>query len=79
MERKIGFSYGVLCDSLQEQAHKQGFELKESEKFEEIRKAINMCGFYVATDSQVNSMLKKLHNQVIKNLVPLEVNKNGEN
>jgi len=27
-----------------------------------------MCSFHVATDSQVQMMLKKLHKQVIKNL-----------
>lgn len=69
---KITFSYGVLGKSLKEQAIEQGFELKDNEKFEKIRKAINMCGFHVATDSQVNSMFKKLQHQVIKNLVPLK-------
>lgn len=69
---EIRFSYGVLGKTLKEQAIDQGFDLKDDEKFEKIRKAINMCGFHVATDSQVNSMLKKLQHQVIENLVPLE-------
>lgn len=69
---KVGFSYGVLGDSLKEQANKQGFELKDYEKLEKIRHAINMCGFHVATDSQVNLMIKKLQNQVVKNLVSLK-------
>lgn len=69
---EIGFSYGILCESLKKQANEQGFELKDDEKFEKIRKAINMCGFHVATDSQVELMIKKLQKQVVKNLVPLK-------
>lgn len=68
----IKFSYGVLCESLKEQANEQGYELKDYDKFEKIRKAINMCGFHVATDSQVNLMIKKLQKQVVENLIPLE-------
>ena len=70
--KEVGFSYGCLGKSLKEQAEEQGFELKDCEKFEKIRKAINMCGFHVATDSQVTAMLKKLHKQVVGNLVPIE-------
>lgn len=73
MNKQIGFSYGVFCESLEEQANKQGFTLgEELDKFEKIRKAINMCGFHVATDSQVESMIKKLHKQVVGALKPLE-------
>ena len=66
---KIGFSYGIFGKSLKEQADEQGYELKDDETFEKIREAINMCGFHVATESQINLMLKKLHNKVIANLV----------
>ena len=69
MMKNIEFIYGVFGDSLSEQALKQGFELQDGDKFEKIRKSINMCGFHVATDAQVESMIKKLHNQVMKNLV----------
>lgn len=69
--KEIKIGYGCLNESLKEQANKQGFELKNHEKFEAIRKAINMCGFHVATESQVNLMIKKLHKKVIENLIPL--------
>jgi len=69
---KVGFSYGCMGDTLEDQAAKQGFKLKDSEKFEKIRKAINMCGFHVATNSQVDMMFKKLNKQVVGNLVSLE-------
>lgn len=70
---KIGFKYGVLCDPLEKQANEQGFTLgKKADNFEKIRHAINMCGFHVATESQVNAMINKLQKQVVKALVPLK-------
>lgn len=70
--KEIIFSYGVISKPLKEQANEQGYVLKDDEKFENIKKAINLCGFHVATESQVNSMFGKLHKQVIKNLTPLD-------
>jgi len=73
MSNNVGFSYGVMGDSLEEQANKQGYTLgKEAEKFEKIRESINMCMFHVATESQTSAMTKKLHNKVIKALNPIE-------
>lgn len=64
---QIRFSYGVLQPSLEEQAKEQGLTLgSEADKFEKIRKAINMCAFHVATQSQISSMEMKLHKQVCK-------------
>jgi len=71
MDNKVGFYYGVMYESLEEQANKQGYTLgKEAEKLEKIRKAINMCMFHVATESQTSTMTKKLHNKVVKALKP---------
>lgn len=73
VSNQIEFSYGILSGTLEEQANKQGYTLgEEAEKLEKIRKAINMCKFHVATDSQVSSMIKKLHDKVIKALKPLD-------
>lgn len=72
IKHTIGFNYGVLFDSLETQAKKQGYKLNDADKFEEIRKAINLCSFHVATDSQVLIMLKKLHKQVVGHLSPIE-------
>jgi len=69
MDNKVGFSYGCIGDTLEEQAIKQGFKLKNPDKFEKIRHAINMCGFHVATSSQVDMMFKKLNKQVVENLI----------
>jgi len=69
---KVGFEYGCFGKPLEEQAIKQGFELKNADKYEKIRHAINMCGFHVATNSQVNMMFKKLTKQVSDDLSPLK-------
>lgn len=63
------FSYGVIGDTLEEQANKQGYTLgRNADICEKIRKAINMCMFHVATETQVNAMTNKLHKKVIKSL-----------
>lgn len=70
---QVGFGYGPLCDSLETQANVQGYTLgDDAEKFEKIKDAINMVMFYVATDSQVNAMTKKLQEQVVKALKPMK-------
>lgn len=72
MDKQIGFSYGAFAESLEEQANKQGYTLgKDAEKYEKIRNAINMCGFHVATESQIDSMLKKLQKKVVDSLAIL--------
>ncbi len=72
-ETKIGFSYGPSMPTLESQANKQGFTLgKDGEKLEKIRQAINMCGFHVATNSQINTMIVKLHKKVTESLMPLK-------
>ena len=69
---EVRFSFGCIGDTLGDQAKKQGYELKDAEKFEKIKHAINMCGFHVATGSQVDMMFKKLNKQVVKNLVLID-------
>ena len=72
MDEKVIFNYGCLGDSLEEQANQQGYTLgKNADVCEKIRKSINMCGFHVATESQVNSMFKKLQSKVVKSLSEL--------
>jgi len=68
-DNKVGFSYGILYDTLEKQANEQGYTLGDkAEMFEEIRNSINVCMFHVATDSQVSAMTKKLHGKVVKAL-----------
>ncbi len=72
MDNQVSFGYGILTDTLEEQANKQGYTLGDkSEILEKIKLSINICRFHVATDSQVSAMTKKLHNKVIKALKPL--------
>lgn len=69
----ITFGYAIYDRPLEEQANQQGFTLgKQAEQFEKIRKSINMCGFHVATGSQVDSMFKKLHKKVVKKLKEID-------
>jgi hypothetical protein len=69
MSKEIGFSYGVIEDSLEVQANTLGYTLgKDADKYEKIRNAINMCGFHVATESQVNLMFNKLQQKVVGSL-----------
>lgn len=71
--KQIVFAYGILWSSLEEQANAQGFTLgDDAEKFEDVREAINLCKFYVATDSQVDMMFRKLQKKVVASLKPLE-------
>lgn len=73
MDNKIGFSYGMLGDPLEEQANKQGFTLgNKAELYDRVRESINMCKFHVATESQTTAMFNKLHKKVINALKPLE-------
>ena len=73
MSESIGFYYGVLMDDLKVQAEGQGFKIKDVEKFEKIRKAINMCMLHqIATHSQVDIMFRKLQKQIVKNLERLK-------
>jgi len=71
---EVRFGYGPINESLEEQANKQGYTLgDETEKLEKIRKAINMCMFHVATESQTKQMTDKLHKKVMKSLKIIEV------
>lgn len=71
--KEITFDYGIFGGSLEEQANQQGYTFgEEKEKLEKIVKAINMCKFYVATESQVNKMFDKFNKMVIKSLKEME-------
>ena len=62
----VRFGYGGMCDTLEKQANDQGLTLgKDAETLEKIRFSINMVGFHVATDSQIQLMTKKLHKKVM--------------
>ena len=75
MNNDIKIGYGPFMGDIEKQVNGQGYTLGDkAETFEEIRHAINMCGFHVATDSQVDSMFKKLHAKVVKSLKLFEIN-----
>ncbi len=70
---EVGFSYGVLCGELEEQANKQGFTFGDDIEFvESLRKAYHMGCFYFLTDKQKDMVIKKIHKEVVKRLKPLK-------
>lgn len=71
---EVGFHYGALGPSLEEQANKQGFTLKDkAEKLEKLRECITRLMFAgILTDSEVTKAYNKLQKKVVKSLKPLE-------
>lgn len=70
---EIKFGYGPILPELEEQAKDQGFTLgSKAITLEKIRFSINMVGFHVATENQVNLMTKKLHKKVFESLKEIE-------
>lgn len=70
---EIGFSYGVLCDGLEEQANEKGFTFGDDIEFvESLRKAYNMGCFYFLADKQKEMAIKKVHKEVVRRLKPLK-------
>ena len=70
---EVGFRYGPLAPTLEEQANTQGFTLKENaELYEKLRESITRLMFAnILTDSQVNKAFQKLQNQLVRKLKPL--------
>lgn len=69
----VGFSYGPLCNSLEEQANEQGFTLGErAEEFEEYKCAINILYLSnIATESIEKKLREKLQKMFVRELKPL--------
>lgn len=67
---EIGFHHGALRKSYEEQANEQGFTLGEkAELFEKIGRSYNMLRVHgYLTDSQADSVCKKIQKNLIKNL-----------
>ena len=70
---EVGFGYGALCDDLETQANKQGYTLGDKvEMLEKLRFSVNMVRIHaLVTDSQADSIYKKLNRKVLKSLKPL--------
>lgn len=67
---QVGFSYGILAKSLEEQANEQGFTL--GEKADNLQKSLKYIHhLYMSdllTDTQEKTIINKLHKKVINNL-----------
>lgn len=70
----IGFRHGAMADSYEKQANEQGYTLGDkAEVFDKIAFSYNMLrihGYF--TESQEESVCKKIQKNIIKNLKPLE-------
>lgn len=67
---EVWFNYSASCDTLEKQANEQGFTLGENvEKLQKLNDSIIMCWIHgICTDSQRDSMVKKLQKEIIKSL-----------
>lgn len=71
--KSIGFSYGMLCDSLEKQANEQGYTLEDVDLYETAREYINFLVYRkIASNKQADMMFQKLHKKVVRSLKPLE-------
>lgn len=71
---QVGFSYGLLAPSLEEQAQKQGFSLGDKAKsFDEYLDCLNRLYFGdLLSDGELKKLLSKLNKKVVKNLKPIK-------
>lgn len=69
---EIEFHYGVFSEPLEEQANGYGYTLgADEEKLQKLNDSMLMCWIHgLCTDSQKDSMMKKLQKQIIKALKP---------
>lgn len=67
---EVEFRYGALCNTLEKQANEQGFTLGENaETLQKLNDSMIMCWIHgICTDSQKESMMKKLQKKIIKSL-----------
>lgn len=70
---EVGFSHGVLTDTYEIQANKQGFTLGDkAELLEELRKSYNMLRIHdCITDGQADKIVMKIQKKIVKDLKPL--------
>lgn len=62
-----------MMPKLEEQANEQGYTLGgKAESLEKIKFSINIVGFHVATETQVNQMFAKLNKKVVAALKELK-------
>jgi hypothetical protein len=80
---EVGFHHGVLCDSYEKQANSQGFTLGDKAKlYEDIGHSWNMLRIHgYLTDSQADSICKKIQKNLCMNLkrLPKSEDKSNEN
>ena len=71
---QVGFMYGAISKSIEEQAKEQGYTLgKDAYNIEACKTAITQLRFGIDTpDSIHKKLIERLHNKVIKTLKPIK-------
>jgi len=79
-KREVRIGYGALCEPIEDQLNKQGFTLgKEWELIEKLHDAYMMLMFHLLTESQKDSIVKKLHKKIMGNIKPIIKETQNEN
>ena len=69
----MDIEFSAFAKPIEEQLNGEGYTLgDEAETIEKINKAITMCYFHVATQSQVDSMRKKLVKRISEEMTKIE-------
>lgn len=80
MSKEIGFHFGALSETLEEQANEQGFTLDDYAEFCENVKmglvAAHIHGFI--TDGEYNKILPRFMKYIVKNIKPLKCGESNE-
>ena len=65
---EVKFNYGILAETLEQQANEQGFTLGENaEEFKKLKYAINICRLKdVLTDKELSNAIERLNKKVMK-------------
>ena len=73
-QEQVGFSYGAIAKTIEEQAIEQGYTLgKDADEIETCRVAITQLRFGIHTpDSIHGKLIERLHKKVIKSLKPIK-------
>lgn len=75
MMEEIRIGYGAACPEIKVQLEKQGFLLKDCDKYEKVKFGLTFSLFHgFLTESQVNKAFQKMNNEIAKNVVLIDEN-----
>ena len=73
-QEQVGFSYGAMSKTIEEQAKEQGYTLgKDANNIEACKTAITQLRFGIDTPDNIHKkLIERLHKKVIKSLKPIK-------